>query len=274
MTTETNIGADWAFTGTLILPRQMVARQIREAELKQEAAGKVARQVGDRQQPLTTADIDWATTLTTWGEPVLRMVAQAPTEEAYRLRLDSNTATEDQKRLTAMIVRLRSRGELRKLARIPNDWTSVIEDVKARSPNFHAVLDYVSAAFALADLGNEVAHFDPILLNGSPGCGKSMFADALATELGSGLLRMSMENAQSKSSLSGSAEFWSNTKSGELFNILVEKDDANPVVFLDEIDKAKARDYDPMSSLLGLFEAGTARTFRDLSYPWITLDAS
>jgi ATP-dependent Lon protease len=101
-----------------------------------------------------------------------------------------------------------------------------------------------------------------------------MFADALATELGSGLLRLNMENAQSNSSLSGSAEFWSNTKSGELFNILVEKDYANPVVFLDEIDKAKALDYDPMSSLLSLFESGTAKTFRDLSYPWITLDAS
>ena len=74
--------------------------------------------------------------------------------------------------------------------------------------------------------------------------------------------------------MSGSAEFWSNTTSGELFNILIEKDFANPVVFIDEIDKAKARDYYPMSSLLGLFEPGTARTFCDLSYPCITLDAS
>jgi ATP-dependent Lon protease len=204
----------------------------------------------------------------------LRLVEQAPTEDAYRLRLARNTATEDQKRMSAMMGLLRNRGELRKLARIPIDWTCVVDDMKTRFPNFHAVLDYVSAAFALAERGNEVAHFDPILLNGSPGCGKSMFADALATEIRSGVFRLSMENAQSNASLSGSDEFWSNTKPGALFNILVEKDYANPVVFLDEIDKAKARDYDPMSSLLGLFEAGTARTFRDLSYPWITLDAS
>lgn len=278
MTTQNNFDADWAFTGRLMLPREMVERQIRDAELAQEegaaSAARVVRQVGGRQQPVTNADLEWATTLTSCGEPVLRMVEQAPTEEAYQLRLARNTATEDQKRLTAMISLLRTRGELRKLARIPRDWGSVVDEMKTKFPNFHAVLDYVSAAFALADRGSEVAHFDPILLNGSPGSGKSMFADALAMELGSGLLRLSMENAQNNASLSGSDEFWSNTKPGALFNILVEKDYANPVVVLDEIDKARARDYDPMSSLLGLFEAGTARTFRDLSHPWITLDAS
>ena len=46
------------------------------------------------------------------------------------------------------------------------------------------------------------------------------------------------------------------------------------MVFLDEIDKARAREYDALSSLLSLLESGTARAFRDQSIPWVTLDAS
>lgn len=117
MTTHTqNSDADWAFRGRLILPSEMVETQIRDAELAQEqAAARVMRQVGSRPQP-ANADLDWATTLTSWGEPVLRMVEQAPTQEAYRSRLAGNTAVEDQKRTTAMISLLRDRGELRKRA--------------------------------------------------------------------------------------------------------------------------------------------------------------
>ena len=62
MTTQNNFDADWAFTGRLMLPRLMVERQIREAELKQEmAAVRLVRQVGSCPQPVTNADLDWAT---------------------------------------------------------------------------------------------------------------------------------------------------------------------------------------------------------------------
>ena len=99
-----------------MLPRQMVERQIREAELAQEeAAVRVVRQVGNSQQPLTSADVDWQSTLYGWGEPVPRLVEQVPTEQAYRVRQTRNTAIEEQKRTNAMINLLRDRGELRKL---------------------------------------------------------------------------------------------------------------------------------------------------------------
>lgn len=113
-----------------MLPRQMVEKQIREAELVQEEAAvssaRVARQIGNRQQPVTNADIDWTTALTAWGEPVLKMLEQASTEAAHQLRLARNTAPEDQKRLIAIISLLRNRGELRKLARRMPQWAEAL----------------------------------------------------------------------------------------------------------------------------------------------------
>ena len=84
-----------------------------------------------------------------------------------------------------------------------------------------------------------------------------------------------METAQSNSLLSGSDEHWGNTKCGMVFTKLVEGDYANPVFFLDEIDKAFEGEHDPLASLYSLMEQATAISFTDASYPWLPgLDAS
>jgi ATP-dependent Lon protease len=84
-----------------------------------------------------------------------------------------------------------------------------------------------------------------------------------------------METAQSNSQLAGSDEFWANSKPGAILELLVEGDWANPVVYVDEIDKASGgAHYDPLAALYGLLEPGTAKAFHDLSMPGIALDAS
>ena len=75
--------------------------------------------------------------------------------------------------------------------------------------------------------------------------------------------------------MSGSDEHWGNTKTGAVFNALIEADYANPVFFLDEIDKAFEGEHDPLMSLYALLEGTTAKAFTDSSFPWLPgIDAS
>lgn len=215
----------------------------------------------------------WIQAFPDWSGPVQKILNWKTAEKGYANRA-ARAAPQEMRRLAAVMELIRSRGEYRKLAAISSDWRDRLVELEEDFPNFSAVIDYLRGAYALAECGNGVPMLSPILLNGPPGVGKSIFARRFAEHFGSGLRVLAMETAQTNSSLSGSAEYWGNTKPGEVCNALLEQDYANVVFFLDEIDKAREGEHDPTTSLYSLLEPSTARTFADLSYPWLTLNAS
>jgi ATP-dependent Lon protease len=86
---------------------------------------------------------------------------------------------------------------------------------------------------------------------------------------------MRMENQQGSAGLVGTADFWSNSKAGLVFNILTKENCGNPIVVLDEIDKANVNaQYNPLNSLYNLLENTSAKSFSDESLPDLPLDAS
>ena len=116
--------------------------------------------------------------------------------------------------------------------------------------------------------------FTPILLLGEPGIGKTHFARELANRLGTGHEFISMSSLTAGWVLSGASAQWNNAKPGKVAHTLVHGDYANPIVVLDEIDKAGGDSrYDPMGSLYGLLEHDTARAFKD-EFIDIDIDAS
>jgi ATP-dependent Lon protease len=74
--------------------------------------------------------------------------------------------------------------------------------------------------------------------------------------------------------LSGASSQWKNAKPGKVFDTFLNGDYANPVIVVDEIDKASGDgQYDPLGALYELLEIKTATRFVD-EFVELPIDAS
>ncbi len=151
---------------------------------------------------------------------------------------------------------------------------AAIVDLYDASPNFAAVIDDLRKFIALAIAGNEAVQFTPMLLLGEPGLGKTYFAKKLAHALGTGFEFVSMSSLTAGWVLTGASAQWQNARPGKVAQALVEGEYANPVMVLDEVDKAGGdHRYDPMGALYSLLERDTAVHFKD-EFIDVDIDAS
>ena len=144
----------------------------------------------------------------------------------------------------------------------------------AALPNFSDVLDDVRRHVALAQDSLDGLEVTPMLLLGPPGIGKTHFAKQLADLLGTGMSLLPMGSMTAGWLLSGSSSQWKGAKPGKVFEALVDGQYANPVIVVDEIDKASAdAQYDPLGALYSLLEHDTASAFVD-EFADVAIDAS
>ena len=74
--------------------------------------------------------------------------------------------------------------------------------------------------------------------------------------------------------LSGASSQWKGARPGKVFETLVDGQYANPVMVVDEIDKAGGEHaYDPLGALYSLLEHDTAGAFTD-EFAEVPIDAS
>jgi ATP-dependent Lon protease len=149
-----------------------------------------------------------------------------------------------------------------------------MENLFEALPNFTAVLEDIRKHLALCVGSNDSIELPPMLLLGEPGIGKTHFARKLAHLLGTGFGFVPMSSLTAGWVLSGASSQWKNAKPGKVFDTFLNGEYANPVIVVDELDKASSDgQYDPLGALYELLEVETATRFVD-EFVELPIDAS
>lgn len=194
-----------------------------------------------------------------WDEP-LKLIAQGKSAS-----FDSDVRSRGRE----LYLRLKAKGHLRQIAQRPAvpDTLLRLENLRASQPHFGAVIDLVRDQVLLSQARKLPLRLPAILLLGEPGVGKTHFSQALAADVFSAPIRRhALDTATTESALLGSDKRWSNSTHGLVFEAVCLGDHANPIILLDEIDKAlKDSRVDPLAPLHTLLEPITTSKVRDIS---------
>ncbi|MEP7298750.1 MAG: AAA family ATPase [Burkholderiales bacterium] len=201
----------------------------------------------------------------------VRVIAEGALErysaeiELLSKRKSKDDARADREHAAALL----QRGGLRTVV-LGRQWQEKLKRLAEEMPNFGAVIEHVRVCCALVRITGRPLHIPPILLGGMPGLGKTLFATRLAEALGVPRFVYALESAETMSTLTGSDKHWSNTEPGQLFRHIVLGEVANPLIVLDELDKAtkgsgSSSGYRPATALHGPLEPVTAKALRDKS---------
>lgn len=154
------------------------------------------------------------------------------------------------------------------------DLSEVRRELLPEFPYAEAALDSVLGAF----IGKPYAQCGPLVVAGPPGAGKSRFVRRLGEAMGLGVFRVDATN-DGGASFGGTERRWFSSEPCRPFMAIARFSQANPILLVDEVDKAPTRsDYGRIwDSMLQALEPENAARFpdpclqTDLDISWVSI---
>lgn len=151
------------------------------------------------------------------------------------------------------------------LAPWPAD-TAWADTLDAEFPWLSAVTaDLRAQATMRTQMGGQAFQISPLLLLGGVGIGKTRYQRRLGELTGVPSMLHSLAGSMDNMALKGNARGWSSARPGIILEFMANRACPNPIVLLDEIDKAGhgTRNGNVWNTLLGMLERSTAARLQD-----------
>lgn len=187
-------------------------------------------------------------------------------------RRSAMLSDDNQKMVTQHLSSAKELTDVRRVSVVPS--IAALASLDNDFPNFSSVTALIRRHTVLSGLTSErICTLPPIILDGPPGIGKTIYCKRLASVLALPYFEVDGATLTAGFALSGLDVGWASSKPGLIWDAL-QNACMSPLFVLDELDKASSEGkYNNLGFLYGLLERHSARRFQDaaLRFP---IDAS
>ena len=197
--------------------------------------------------------------------------AHKATQAAHKLASKQKGPMDGNSKQIEYLAEMAQTSPVRELCQVPVNLEDKIKELHSRFPHFKDVISYIERRLALASCGTKgkAIKLPPILLRGAPGTGKTYFCQEIARIFSMEFIEKDLSITSEAFVISGMDSSWKNSKPGVVFDALIQGKTANPLICLNEIDKARTTgsNSSPLSSLYWLLEPTSSNRFQDEFIP-------